>query len=105
MMSAAKTSTKRDTRFKKGKSGNSRGRPPGSQNFNAILKKQLERYVTLTIDGEQRRVTVREALALRLANACVTGSVPHIRLMEELELFDKREPEFVLDFTELEWNL
>ena len=99
-----KASTKRDTRFKSGASGNPRGRPYGSQNLVTIFKRELARPITVTENGVPRRVTVREALEMRLAKGWTEGSLPTMQLMISLDLLDKNEP-YVIWFSELEANL
>ena len=77
-MSANKTSeNKRDyeagrgkppvhSRFKKGQSGNPRG--PRPKNLPALLVDALNEKVVVTIDGERREITKREAVATQLVN-------------------------------------
>jgi len=48
------------TRFKKGQSGNPRGRP--AKNLPALLAPALNEKVTVTENGKRRQVTKREAL-------------------------------------------
>ena len=54
------------TRFKKGQSGNPRG--PRPKNLPALLMEALNEKVTVTIDGERREITKREAVAKQLVN-------------------------------------
>jgi hypothetical protein len=54
------------TRFKKGQSGNPRG--PCPKNLPALLVEALNEKVTVTIDGERREITKREAVAKQLVN-------------------------------------
>jgi hypothetical protein len=53
------------TRFKKGQSGNPRG--PRPKNLPALLVEALNEPV-VTIDGERREITKREAVAKQLVN-------------------------------------
>ncbi|WP_439369395.1 DUF5681 domain-containing protein [Bradyrhizobium sp. DASA03120] len=63
------------SRFKKGQSGNPRGRPKGSLNFATDLKRTLQAPVTLSDGGKSRRVTTQEAALLRLREKALKGDV------------------------------
>jgi len=54
------------TRFKKGQSGNPRG--PRPKSLPALLVEALNDKVVVTIDGERREISKREAVATQLVN-------------------------------------
>ena len=54
------------SRFKKGQSGNPRG--PRPKNLPALLIEALNEPVVVTIDGERRKITKREAVVTQLVN-------------------------------------
>jgi Family of unknown function (DUF5681) len=54
------------SRFKKGQSGNPRG--PRPKNLPALLVEALNEPMVVTIDGERREITKREAVATQLVN-------------------------------------
>jgi Family of unknown function (DUF5681) len=54
------------TRFKKGQSGNPRG--PRPKNLPALPVEALNDKVVVTIDGERREISKREAVATQLVN-------------------------------------
>ena len=54
------------TRFKKGQSGNPRGRP--AKNLPALLVAALNEPVLVTEDGRRRKITKREAVIGQLVN-------------------------------------
>ena len=65
----------REHQFKKGQSGNPRGRPKGSQNFRTLLQRELDRQITATNNGREVRMTKREAMAKRLVGEALKGNL------------------------------
>lgn len=62
------------TRFKKGQSGNPKGRPKGHKNISTIMKDLMDRPVTIKQNGQERRVPFSEAFVHRLAGRSLDGS-------------------------------
>jgi hypothetical protein len=56
------------TRFKKGHSGNPRGRPRGAKNLATLVGQALDQKVSVTEQGRRRKVTKREAIITQLVN-------------------------------------
>jgi hypothetical protein len=93
-MSANKTSeNKRDyevgrgkppvhSRFKKGQSGNPRG--PGLKNLPALLVDALNEKVVVTIDGERREITKREAVATQLVNESTRANLRATKMLTDM---------------------
>jgi Family of unknown function (DUF5681) len=54
------------TRFKKGQSGNPRGRP--KKDLPALLLAALNEPVSVTIDGKRRKITKREVIVTQMVN-------------------------------------
>jgi hypothetical protein len=78
----------RHTRFRKGQSGNPRGRPKGT-GVRSAAERVLDRLVTATVDGERRRVPLTEALVLQLAQKALGGD--HRASREILRIADQVE--------------
>lgn len=68
-------------RFKKGKSGNPKGRPKGQKNFATILNAELSEKLTIKEAGKPRKVTKMEAVVKQLVTRAVNGDA---RAMAEL---------------------
>lgn len=62
------------TRFQKGQSGNPKGRPKGSKNMGTLLGEVLAQKVTVTENGQNRRIPYKEAFVRRLAAKGIEGS-------------------------------
>src|SRR5438270_12152415 len=58
----------RHTRFKKGQSGNLRGRPSGSKNLATVLSEALNELVIVAENGGRRKITKRQAITPQLHN-------------------------------------
>ncbi len=72
------------TRFKKGLSGNPNGRPRKKPDLYAELTRVLRDTVTVTIDGEPERITVQQALLLRLRDEALRGEVRAVKLLQKV---------------------
>ncbi len=63
------------SRFKKGKSGNPRGRPKGSRNLNTLIGEELQQPIQLREGGKTKSVRKGEALAKSLVNNSIQGNM------------------------------
>ena len=63
------------SQFRKGLSGNPRGRPKGALNKKTILSRALREKVVITENGKRKRVTKHEALYKQLVNKSVSGDL------------------------------
>src|SRR5580658_695394 len=75
------------TQFKKGKSGNPRGRPKGSRSVGAVLQEILGQRIAVTENGKTRRLPALEVMLRRLANDAMRSEPVALKLM--LSLFDR----------------
>jgi uncharacterized protein DUF5681 len=74
----------RSRRFKKGRSGNPKGRPPRTSrdaDILALLRSALNEEVTVTENGERKRITKAEAMAKQLVNKGAAGDARAIHLL------------------------
>lgn len=61
------------TRFKKGHSGNPKGRPKGQQNVITVLNRTLSEKVVVVEHGKRRAITKLEASFKQLVNKAAQG--------------------------------
>jgi Family of unknown function (DUF5681) len=63
----------RKHRFRKGRSGNPRGRPKGSKNLTTVLAKTIAEKVEITENGQRRAVSKLEVAVKQLVNRAAAG--------------------------------
>ena len=81
----------RQTRFKRGESGNPSGRPKGSKNLATLLEKELRQRVVVNENGRRRSITKQEAMIKHLVNKALSGDRRLLQLMlEEIRLLETR---------------
>jgi hypothetical protein len=68
------------TQFKKGESGNARGRPKGSKNFEGEVKSAFGRKIVIQENGRPRRITMGQAMLMKLTAKAVGGDMGALRL-------------------------
>ena len=64
----------RHGQFKKGKSGNPRGRPRGRRGFATDLIEELMRLIVVTEGGKRKSITKQRALMTSLVNKALQGN-------------------------------
>ena len=88
----------KDGRYKKGQSGNLRGRPRGSKNVATLLRQAMVEIITVSENGRRRRLSRCEIMMKQLASGAAQGDPKAtqtvLRLMSEC---GPREPEDRLD--------
>ncbi len=69
------------SQFKPGQSGNPKGRPKGSKNITKLLEKELNKLITVTENGKQRKISIAEAIARRLVTDSAKGNARSLELL------------------------
>lgn len=73
--------TKKDTKFKKGKSGNPKGRPKKENSLTDILRSKMDDKTEITIKGKKCILPVGEAIAEKLIQKTLNGNLKAIELI------------------------
>jgi Family of unknown function (DUF5681) len=63
------------TQFKKGHSGNPKGRPKGKRNLATVLEKTLHEKVVINENGRRKTITKLEAAVKQLVNKAASGDL------------------------------
>lgn len=73
-----------ETRFKRGQSGNPRGRPPGAKNLASLLNEALNELVLVAENGERKRISKRKAAFKQLVNEAAKGNWRALKLLIDI---------------------
>ncbi|MXU66596.1 DUF5681 domain-containing protein [Oceanomicrobium pacificus] len=73
------------SQFKKGQSGNPKGRPKGAKGIRASLQRELEAKVTIREGNRQIRVSKAEAMVKRLSSNALKGDMKALALLLKLD--------------------
>jgi hypothetical protein len=73
------------SQFQPGESGNPKGRPKGTRNASSMARDALERTINVKVKGISRKMTVRKAAYLRLAERAVAGDAKALEYLLSLE--------------------
>jgi Family of unknown function (DUF5681) len=84
----------KDTQFRKGHSGNPKGRPRGSRNASTLLDEALKERVIVSENGRRRSVTKLEAILKQLVNRAAQGDhrATQLLLAHQIPRIDEHEP-------------
>jgi hypothetical protein len=72
------------TRFKKGQSGNPKGRPKGSLNMATVLERTLREKVVISENGKRKTVTKLESALKQLSDKAASGELRAVHLLTAL---------------------
>jgi predicted flavoprotein YhiN len=73
-----------NTQFKKGQSGNSKGRPKGQPNLATVLEKALREKVVVNENGQRKIVTKLDAAMKQAVNKAAAGDLRALQLLTAL---------------------
>lgn len=73
-----------NSRFKKGRSGNPKGRPKGSFNLATKLEKALRATVVVQENGMRKVISKLEAAATQLVNKAAAGDINALKTLAAL---------------------
>jgi hypothetical protein len=69
------------TQFKKGQSGNPKGRGKGVRNFATEIQAELDTLIPITEDGKRKKITKRKAVAKQIVNKAASGDTKVIPVL------------------------
>ncbi len=82
----------KEYQFMKGQSGNPKGRPKGTRNFQTDVRSTLDEKVPIKKDGKPRHVSTQEAALLRLREKALNGDARALdRLLALAQQYNSEE--------------
>ena len=83
------------SQFKKGTSGNKKGRSKGSKNFATLFHQEMRKRVPISENGQRRTISKAEAVIKQLVNKAASGDPKAIQMLTNLsrEFGDLKQPD------------
>lgn len=81
----------RTSQFKKGQSGNPKGRPKGAKSFDSRVAAAFERKIDIQEKGRVRRISLADGILMKLAAKAIAGDMSATRLAVGLLQFTRQE--------------
>lgn len=72
------------SKFKKGQSGNRKGRPRGARSYRAIIREEASEPIRITVDGKRRTVPAFRVIIKQLKKEALSGDAKARRDFIEL---------------------
>jgi len=72
------------TQFKRGQSGNPKGRPRGAKKLGTLLNEALNEVVVINENGGRRRISKRKAAFKQLVNEAAKGNWRALKLLVDI---------------------
>ena len=89
------------TQFKKGQSGNPKGRPKGVKNLTTDLQEELESKIQITEDGKQKTVTKQRAMLKQMLQKAMNGDARSADVLIKLAISIEESKSGIIDDEEL----
>ena len=70
--------------FKKGQSGNKKGRPKGSKNFLTLLEHELGQTITVNENGKKKTISRMQAMVKRMVADALQGNLKSLMALVEI---------------------
>ncbi len=70
----------RNTQFRKGVSGNPKGRPKKTPDFDAELIREFKSLITINDNGRRARISKFQGIVKQLTNKALTGNISALRM-------------------------
>ena len=77
------------TQFKKGESGNPKGRPKGARGLEKVVLDELKTKITVNENGRSKKLKKVEAIAKQMVNKALTGD--HKAITQVLNVSQRHE--------------
>ena len=73
-----------ESQFKKGASGNPKGRPKGSKNFLTLLEQELAQKIVVNENGRRKTVTRMQAMVKRMVAGALHGDAKAVLTLVDI---------------------